>query len=415
MILNFPGGIRPEERTRIGKRTIENINTCSAVCIEAHEGFGVVAKEGTTVKRGDLIGENAGTPVFASITGKFNGVAEVGGSNYFVIIGNGSEEEKKIFSPESRRLTEMSEEDIVECAQKFGIVDSRSGRPLWEILEEAGSNCRRLVIDCTECDPNSAINYRLCIEKTKSLVGGAKVLLRATGALKCVFAAEHYRKAALTAILGHASDEKLFAIAELDEKYPYTDRTLMYALYVKPLERNETPLDHGVCIIGAETAVALYDSMLNGVPYIDRYVSLCGEGLPFGTNCKAPRGITLRDLTEICKIQKKNRILIENSVLSGSLAKGALSDSARAVISVLPKNKIRTICISCGRCADACPVRLIPSDVLAKDNDKLFKYCVSCGACEYICPSGIPLMSLIKHKALPKEESQNSALPEVLL
>ncbi len=415
MILRFPGGARPDERTRIGKKPIENITDCSAVCIEAFDDFGIVAKEGETVDRGSLIGENAGTPVFAPVAGKFNGVAEIGGRKYFVIINSGEKGEKRLFAPESRSLTQMTTDDIIECAQKFGIIDTRSGRPLWEILEEAGNKCRRLIIDCTEPDAESAINYRLCIEKAKSLIGGAKVLLRSTGALKCVFAAEHYRKAAFGSLLEFANDEKLFAMAELDEKYPFNDFTLMYALYVKPLLRNETPLDYGVCIIGAETAITFYDAMVNGTPFLDRYVSVCGNGLEHTGNFKVPRGITMHDLVEVRKAAKKSRTLVANSRLTGNVAQGALSDSTRAVISLLPKTKKRTACISCGKCAEACPVKLIPSDILSDKNGKLRKYCISCGACEFVCPSGIPLLSLINPLTAFNETPRESEDPEVLL
>ena len=59
------------------------------------------------------------------------------------------------------------------------------------------------------------------------------------------------------------------------------------------------------------------------------------------------------------------------------------------------KHERLNMCLRCGKCADVCPVGLIP--VLIKDHlnnvDELKKLCpekcISCGLCSYICPSKI--------------------------
>ena len=56
-------------------------------------------------------------------------------------------------------------------------------------------------------------------------------------------------------------------------------------------------------------------------------------------------------------------------------------------------------CIACGECANVCPVKLLPNEVLAGDGERMLGYCIGCGACEYICPSNIPLLKLINKEA----------------
>ena len=405
MILDFPGGARPTERTRFGKQNINVIASCSAVCLKAELNAEACLPVGQEVFRGSLIGTSGDMPVYASIAGVFRGILEIEGNRYFVVMNNGQSGEERIFSPETRSITSMTTDDIIESAKKFAIVDSRSGIPLWRMLESAKRGCRRLVIDCTESDPLSAINYRLCLERTKSLVGGAKLLLRATNALKCVFASEYYRKAAFEALRELADDEKIFALAELVEKYPYGDAALMYALYLNEIKRDETALDYGVFIVAPETAVALYEAMLRGMPQLDRFITLCGDGIKNGGNMRVPRGITLHDMIEICGGLEDGHILIENSRLSGSPISGALSDGTRALVSAKPVKRVRVACISCGRCAEVCPVKLLPSEILASDGRDILQRCISCGTCEYICPSNIPLLGLIKKASKRKEEA----------
>ena len=57
-------------------------------------------------------------------------------------------------------------------------------------------------------------------------------------------------------------------------------------------------------------------------------------------------------------------------------------------------------CIRCSECAEACPVELLPQQLLwyaqSEDHKKLEAYdlnaCIECGACAYVCPSHIPLV-----------------------
>ena len=394
MILNFRGGVRPDQRTIYAKQKIKYVNDLQALCIEAKDGAEAAIKAGSAVSKGTLIGFSEDTPVYSPVSGLFRGIGIISDGRYFVIVSDGKRTEDIPFEPETRPLDTLTHDDITESAKKLAIYDSRTGQPLWKLLENA-KKCRRVVIDCTESDPKSAINYRLCIEKAKSIVGGAKILIRATDALKCVFALEHYRNAPVEALSEYAYDERLFAAAPLEEKYPYTDSVLMYALYIKTLKNGETPLDHGVLIVSAETACALYDAMVSGMPQTGRYIAYCGETLASGGNIYVPRGATLRDISALFAPSAKGSVTVENSLLSGKRVIGAISDSTRAIITAKPKSKPRALCISCGKCVESCPAGLVPRDILTSKKNNLSRYCINCGACEFVCPSGIPLAGLI--------------------
>ena len=61
-------------------------------------------------------------------------------------------------------------------------------------------------------------------------------------------------------------------------------------------------------------------------------------------------------------------------------------------------------CISCGRCVDACPMRLLPNEISiaceAKDVDAIAATsildCFECGACTYVCPAKRPITQWVK-------------------
>ena len=70
-------------------------------------------------------------------------------------------------------------------------------------------------------------------------------------------------------------------------------------------------------------------------------------------------------------------------------------------------HKKETDCIRCGRCASACPLSLVPTNIerfiKAKDIAKLkhsgAMVCMECGSCAYSCPAGKPL---VQHMRLAK-------------
>ncbi|MEG1436868.1 MAG: 4Fe-4S dicluster domain-containing protein, partial [Oscillospiraceae bacterium] len=61
-------------------------------------------------------------------------------------------------------------------------------------------------------------------------------------------------------------------------------------------------------------------------------------------------------------------------------------------------------CIRCGRCAQVCPMSLIPTNIekyaRTKNIEKLNKsgamVCMECGSCSYACPAGKPLVQYMR-------------------
>ncbi len=398
MILGFHGGVKPEQITGFAEQEIKKLKKCSLIGIKAYESPEVLAEIGKEVKRGALLGVADDVPVYSSVAGVFSGILEIDGEKFFGVMNNGQSGEIALCPPESRKITDLSRDDVIEIAKKFGIVDSRSGKPLWKLISRV-ETFKRVVIDCTETDSLSAINYRICKEKSKSVVGGAKVLMQATKGLKCVFVAENTRDGIFDYLETYAYDKKLFAMAPMEEKYPYTDSAIMQGLYLRTLYKDETALDRGILIVGVETAAALYDCMVSGMPYMDRYISFSGIDGKEGINLCVPRGMTTHEIITASGIDTKDCTIVKNSLLNGVLMGGVLSDSTHAFICVKTSETKRGICINCGECVTACPSLLYPFEALrGKKYKEMREYCTGCGCCEFVCPSGIPLVSLINRE-----------------
>ena len=58
------------------------------------------------------------------------------------------------------------------------------------------------------------------------------------------------------------------------------------------------------------------------------------------------------------------------------------------------------LCLRCGKCIDACPMKLAPVLMFRaqqeNDTEEMKRThlmdCIECGCCAYVCPAGIPLV-----------------------
>lgn len=411
MKLDFQGGVAFGRKN--GGRFVHEIdeyNDCSAVCFKLKPGAEVELRTdaGEKVRRGNLLAVVDGTPVHSSVSGVFNGKAQISGSDYLVVTSDGKLEETKLYSPESRAITDISGSELITLARRYGIYDTRSGKKLWRMLDAAENGSKRVVIDCTESDFSATISTSLCRQYAKDIVFGAKMLIHTVGASKCVFALTENQKSALDALSKEAEDKKLFAFGILKEKYPIGDRGLVAALYLKELAYGETAAENGYFIVGAETAKAFYDSVKRGKPQLDRYISVCGKGFGEEKNLKVPFGITLHDVVDICGGLKKGYLPIENDLFSGEKAYGALGAGVRTLIAVRPKNNKSFECVFCYECVRVCPMKLYPLRAITGEVDEtLYRNCNECNACEYICPSGIPLASIINSRDISEVDEDD--------
>ena len=163
----------------------------------------------------------------------------------------------------------------------------------------------------------------------------------------------------------------------MEEKYPYGDKALMYGIYVQELKPNQTAIDKNVLIVSPEAAISIYEAMLLGKPQAHRYITLCGDDINGGNFC-IPRGMTTKDFYDICGGIPRDKLIIENTLLSGKPIENAINDGTMALIATKATSKKRSDCIFCGKCALACPQMLFPNEILAGGKNRIKSKCISC-------------------------------------
>jgi electron transport complex protein RnfC len=129
-------------------------------------------------------------------------------------------------------------------------------------------------------------------------------------------------------------------------------------------------------------------------------LTVSGDG--FGKNgvVTLPYGTPWRTVLETMQFKSGAYETKVNSLLNGKKAVGAMSEKAEAVFASMPVQREEQHCISCGKCAQVCPMRLQPFLALKEKSylsaKHLASVCIGCGCCEYICPSALRLPERIR-------------------
>ena len=77
-------------------------------------------------------------------------------------------------------------------------------------------------------------------------------------------------------------------------------------------------------------------------------------------------------------------------------------------------NEAPTPCVSCGKCADVCPMKLMPMYIdfytTVGDTDSAIKYgalnCFECGTCAYVCPAKRPIVQSVRLTKMKAKEKK---------
>jgi electron transport complex protein RnfC len=278
----------------------------------------------------------------------------------------------------------------------------------------SGRACHTLILNGAECEPYISCDDVLMREHPDSVLDGAVLMLGLLGADRCLIAIERDKIAALDAMkreLGARNNPRLI-LAPLPTVYPAGgERQLVESLLGQEVPAGRFPIELGVVCQNVGTAHALARFVATGRPLVSRIVTMTGHGLREPQNVEAPIGTPIRHLIEHCGgLLPETRQLILGGNMMGYALPGddiPVTKSTNCVIA-LPADEVWIAgtewpCIRCGACADVCPARLLPQDLLRAARRPRFEAlqrfgladCIECGCCDVVCPSHIPLTAVL--------------------
>jgi electron transport complex protein RnfC len=276
---------------------------------------------------------------------------------------------------------------------------------------------KTLIINGAECEPYITCDDRLMREQPARILEGVRILRHLAGAERILIGIEDNKGAAISALvqaLAATDLQQLVSVIPIPTLYPSGgERQLIRILTGLEVPSHGIPAQIGILCQNVGTAAAVADAVLRGQPLISRVVTVTGRSVAAPRNLEVPIGTPASALIAHCGgYRQPPRKLLCGGPMMGFELRDAGVPVTKATNCLLaltaaeaPDPGPALACIRCGRCAEVCPVRLLPQQLYwhsrAKDLDRAQDYnlfdCIECGCCAAVCPSHIPLVHYYRY------------------
>jgi len=186
---------------------------------------------------------------------------------------------------------------------------------------------------------------------------------------------------------------------------------LIYSLTGREVPSGGLPIDVGVVMLNVSTVRFISKYLKTGMPLVRKRLTLDGSGLKMPCNINVPIGAMIPDVIAHAggNAGEAGKIIMGGSMMGVALDRIETSIlKQNNAILVFDKDEamtpLETQCIHCGRCVEACPMHLMPTQLdigsRNKDVEQLNAFyimdCIECGCCTYVCPAKRYLVQSIR-------------------
>jgi len=273
-----------------------------------------------------------------------------------------------------------------------------------------------LVINGAECEPFITCDDMLMRDRAEQVLRGALIMQRLLGAERIIVGIEDNKPAAAEAMraavprVGAANTE----VVVIPTRYPSGgEKQLIYILSGQEIPSGKLPAHIGFVCHNVGTANAVADAVLLGRPFISRLVTFTGNGIGQPCNMEVLIGTPIDELIpqvggytpRVAKLILGGPMMGFTSGTDGIPVTKGVNCVLAADAQESPDPGTALACIRCGRCAQACPMSLLPQQMywysrsheLEKSREYNIFDCIECGCCSHVCPSRIPLVQYFRY------------------
>lgn len=447
----FHGGIHPEEHKNISnQQKIESVELPKRLVIPVRQHLGasgeIVVKPGDYVSQGQLLVKENGT-VSANIHAPLNGTIESIALAYTghpsgmkspaitIIVGEENSNQLSLSSIDWRnnKLSEKVQKRIKDA----GIV-GLGGATFPTHVKTNNHEIDTLIVNAMECEPYITCDDRMLKDMPGEVIEGAQIVAALVNAKKIIFATEDNKQLSiesLTQAITESDYDIPMSIIVAPTKYPSGGEKQTIELVTgQQVPKGKIPASLGILVQNVATLHAVYNAVVKGKPLYERVVTITGNLVSKPGNYWIAFGTQIADLMNIFEVDEQ---ICEKVIIGGPLMGQSVTDFTAPVTKAtnclifnkpddsekawLTQATSHQPCIRCGECDKACPVDLLPQQLLwfsqsdqweNLENQGLFD-CIECGACAYVCPSEIPLVQYYRYgKSTVKQIHHKNAVAD---
>ncbi len=303
--------------------------------------------------------------------------------------------------------------DFFEALGRSGIV-GLGGAGFPTDVKLAPSNLDEIdtwLVNAAECEPYLSSDYREMMERADTVLHGIRRCLESLGVPRAVVCIEDDKPKAIAHLRELVADDDRIDVRVLPSIYPQgAENVLVHNATGRAVPRGKRPTDVGVLVSNVTTMSAIGSFLLTGMPLVRRRVTVAGDAVERPQNIEVIIGTRIRDVLAHCGLAKEPRKIVVGGPMMGNAQIDLDYPIIRQNNGLLAFGEEEaaqpetTACIRCGRCANACPMRLSPVAIkrahdagdAARMNGLMADLCIGCGTCSYVCPAKQPLAQTSK-------------------
>ena len=378
-----------------------------------------IVNKGDLVKRYQLLGEaqqGISARIHSPISGEIVDIKEkvlpTGKITKEIIIKNDYlYTEENLVKRLPSDIDNMKKNDILSLIEKAGVVGEGGAQfPTHIKYDKKEKDVKFFILNGAECEPYLTCDYALMKEYTKEFFDGIKIVKKLLDVEKIFIAIDTEYKD-LVEKFNNFLDEDI-EIKLVSDIYPQgSEQLLIKTILKKEMPKTALPIDEGIIVSNVGTVKSVYDAVINGIPLVERVVTISGEEIQNPGNYLLKIGVNPEHIVENFTLKTsldKLRIIFGGPMMGNEILElktGVMKGTSGILFLSKKIDEIeRKNCILCGYCSSVCPMNLMPmkyEEFHRKGKyEKMVKFdinsCIECGACEYICPSRVSLIESIK-------------------
>jgi electron transport complex protein RnfC len=426
LLKTFKGGVHPNDCKRFTKDfAIEEMPAPPTMIFPIIQHIGapseIVVKKGDYVKVGQLIAKQTGfvsANHHSSVSGTVKSIEahfHPNGSmvDSIIIENDGKYDVFEDVKP-AKPLEQLTDKEIVQIVSDAGIVGmgGASFPTHVKLVPPEGTRIDYVIINCAECEPYLTSDYRAMLEDGDDIIFGCKAIMKTLSAPKCLIVVEDNKKDAARHLENLLKDEENISVVVVKTKYPQgSEKHIIFSATGRKVPSGKLPADVGVFVANTDTAASIARAVKTGMPLISRIVTVTGGAIKNKKNLRVRIGTPIRNVIEAAGgfVAEPERIILGGPMMG----KGVFSidlpviKGTSAILAMTKEDlgiNVVTNCTRCGKCVQACPMRLVPVTLAMhsknENEEMLKKYhvtdCIECGACSYICPARKDPLQMIR-------------------